>query len=914
MDTQMENKGEHKPGRKLPAFNFETDINKEVLKDTLRVLGFSEDELATDLERIFNECIVSDIKEGIAHKKPIGISHLYRYYGFKNEDAVKKYIHAQRANLNALVLHANKTLPPGLLEKIQSTFEKTYKELQELGTDPLNRLTGTDVLSTLFPIFELIQHLTPEEISILEAKYGNTFSECLSGNSLQTFHNDLNTLDDNEFSKKYSKCFNGMLQNTLGNVLNTEKFYAVMLANEPIEAKMDNQNERQTLTGEQHYDAAKKAYSEKNHALAKEHLQSAIALGYTKAYGALGVTYLSGLGVSKDPIEAEKLLKQGVEHGHPGAMYNLARAYEKGNIGIAKNNEQALALYQRARDSSEPDDPLKQDAIKKITLLEGMIQAQAPPAPPPPVDLNARRWSTAEMQDTHKKDNTPEQNCSILASMLKIYESDGCGVEVNQGTEKTPGIHVRVETSFSDYYKLIGIQNALKEKGLSSEIKSKGMLSILVIQDIPSSLVRARISSLIERKVTQAQQEQTCSVLKSMLEEYSDDNCRIEINPGTTDTPGIHLCLETSDINKLKGIKQALEERGLPSTIKKNGDHSMLVIQNIDPAMIRTRAFSKDLTALINAKTEQAKNENRVDLTGEQHYDAAKKASSEKNHALEKEHLQSAIALGYTKAYGALGVTYLSGLGVSKDPIEAEKLLKQGVEHGHPGAMYNLARAYEKGNIGIAKNNEQALALYQRARDSSEPDDPLKQDAIKKITLLEGMIQAQAPPAPPPPVDLNARRWSTADFQETREALQQLRNGAANQSNKVENLSVMLNNVLKSLEPKDGSNKHSNAAWNKAADSIATIIDLLNDDQHFLQDLTNNEVSAEDMLATGRSMDDVLREHKDMFQEAMNDLIAILPPEKKAAMTKALSAAQEQHHHIVDDISALTKPNAAPSK
>jgi hypothetical protein len=461
MNTQMENKGELKPGRTLPAFNFETDINKEVLKDTLRFLGFSEDELATDLERIFNECIISDIKEGIAHKKPIGISHLYRHYGFKNEDAVKKYIHAQRANLNALVLHANKTLPPGLLEKIQSTFEKTYKELQELGTDPLNRVTGTDVLSTLFPIFELIQHLTPEEISILKAKYGNTFSAYLSGNSLQTFHNDLNTLDDNEFSKKYSKCFNGMLQNTLGNVLNAEKFYAVM-----------STNERQTLTGEQHYDAAKKASSEKNHGAAKEHLQSAIQSGYTKAYGALGITYLSGLGVPKDPIEAEKLLKQGVEHGHPGAMYNLARAYEKGNISIANNNEQALALYQRARDSSEPDDPIKEEAIKKITLLEGMIQAQPPT---PPSELNARRWSTAEMQDTHKKDNTPEQNCSILASILKKYESDACGVEVNQGTAKTPGIHVRVETSFSDYYKLIGIQNALKEKGLSSEIKSKGM-------------------------------------------------------------------------------------------------------------------------------------------------------------------------------------------------------------------------------------------------------------------------------------------------------------------------------------------------------------------------------------------------------------------------------------------------------
>src|SRR5207253_2791197 len=57
----------------------------------------------------------------------------------------------------------------------------------------------------------------------------------------------------------------------------------------------------------------------------------------------------------------------------------------------------------------------------------------------------------------------------------------------------------------------------------------------------------------------------------------------IEINPGTTSTPGLHLRIVGYPSMELSSLTKALKEIGIEVQLKHKGQQEMLVITNPDP-------------------------------------------------------------------------------------------------------------------------------------------------------------------------------------------------------------------------------------------------------------------------------------------------------------------------------------------
>jgi uncharacterized protein DUF3592/Sel1 repeat-containing protein len=61
----------------------------------------------------------------------------------------------------------------------------------------------------------------------------------------------------------------------------------------------------------------------------------------------VGLWYVTGHGVAKDPVEAAKWLRKSADQGYADAQVLLGELYAKGN-GVPKNPEEAVALFRKA--------------------------------------------------------------------------------------------------------------------------------------------------------------------------------------------------------------------------------------------------------------------------------------------------------------------------------------------------------------------------------------------------------------------------------------------------------------------------------------------------------------------------------------------------------------------------------------
>lgn len=79
--------------------------------------------------------------------------------------------------------------------------------------------------------------------------------------------------------------------------------------------------------------------------------------------------------------------------------------------------------------------------------------------------------------------------------------------------------------------------------------------------------------------------------------------------------------------------------------------------------------------------------------------------------------LKEAVEAGCVdEAFANLGVLYLEGRGVEKNPSQAVALFKEGVSRGDSTAMFQLANCYASG-VGIDKDLTKALELARAAED-----------------------------------------------------------------------------------------------------------------------------------------------------------------------------------------------------
>ena len=86
----------------------------------------------------------------------------------------------------------------------------------------------------------------------------------------------------------------------------------------------------------------------------------------------------------------------------------------------------------------------------------------------------------------------------------------------------------------------------------------------------------------------------------------------------------------------------------------------------------------------------------------------------------DEEALRQLADRGSADAEFEMGIRYLGGEGLEKDPAKAATWLQKAADQQHPGAMNAVGTLYEEG-IGVAKDEKKAFDWYQKAAKSNFP-------------------------------------------------------------------------------------------------------------------------------------------------------------------------------------------------
>ena len=84
-----------------------------------------------------------------------------------------------------------------------------------------------------------------------------------------------------------------------------------------------------------------------NEMMALRWMRAAAEQEHPLALHGLGIMYLFGECVGKDPARAAELFRRGADLGLTGSLTTLAMMYEEG-LGVERDEERARALYRRA--------------------------------------------------------------------------------------------------------------------------------------------------------------------------------------------------------------------------------------------------------------------------------------------------------------------------------------------------------------------------------------------------------------------------------------------------------------------------------------------------------------------------------------------------------------------------------------
>jgi uncharacterized protein len=94
------------------------------------------------------------------------------------------------------------------------------------------------------------------------------------------------------------------------------------------------------------FDVGYAAWRQKDYATALKHWRPLAEQGDGGAQFRLGWMYINGLGVAKDPKEADRLYRKAAEQGLAGAQHILGLMYARG-WGVTKDHEEAVRWYRK---------------------------------------------------------------------------------------------------------------------------------------------------------------------------------------------------------------------------------------------------------------------------------------------------------------------------------------------------------------------------------------------------------------------------------------------------------------------------------------------------------------------------------------------------------------------------------------
>lgn len=205
----------------MPSFNFSEDIDFESFKTTLTHYGYSIAEIESwplpERLSVLEENVRTFIQTSLDMRSYCGLLGLQKRFGFKTDAAVRSFF----SNLvDKPVLP--KPFPNDLFDKIQSTYDLAAAE-RSLGGER-EGISGTSVLATLPFVFGLIRGLSDDEVNSMDSKYRDVILLNFPvPTTLRQFRDDLSRLSTVDFENKYAGCYNGILENLVGNILDSER-------------------------------------------------------------------------------------------------------------------------------------------------------------------------------------------------------------------------------------------------------------------------------------------------------------------------------------------------------------------------------------------------------------------------------------------------------------------------------------------------------------------------------------------------------------------------------------------------------------------------------------------------------------------------------------------------------------------
>ncbi|WP_373818489.1 tetratricopeptide repeat protein [Glaesserella sp.] len=109
------------------------------------------------------------------------------------------------------------------------------------------------------------------------------------------------------------------------------------------------------------------AYNQQQYVQALDYFQQANQLGHMKAERYIGLSYLNGYGVAKDPNKAFAAFQSAAAKGDITSQYWLGYLYENG-IGTTKNLTQAVSWYQKSATRTDHIGEPAREALKRLNI------------------------------------------------------------------------------------------------------------------------------------------------------------------------------------------------------------------------------------------------------------------------------------------------------------------------------------------------------------------------------------------------------------------------------------------------------------------------------------------------------------------------------------------------------------------
>ena len=175
--------------------------------------------------------------EWILNNKNISPPTLVARFGFESENKAELYLKEPSflSELKTQIKFSQKRISDELFQKLVSCYDKAILKQKESTSH------DTQVLVSLFDVFELIKNLSDEEVTMFHANLPSFVRASYFQGSVKNFRNDLLNMNPLEFEIKYADCFNGFLENTIKSMINAESFYRMIDA---LEQPSENLSEK----------------------------------------------------------------------------------------------------------------------------------------------------------------------------------------------------------------------------------------------------------------------------------------------------------------------------------------------------------------------------------------------------------------------------------------------------------------------------------------------------------------------------------------------------------------------------------------------------------------------------------------------------------------------------------------------